>query len=88
MLILIKTKIYFLVPLKCKINSNNCQNIYIDLVSISEMRKPFLFLPIHKKSNFSGFLYHPSRNRMKFSLDGLPYAALKIVIGIWENIGL
>jgi hypothetical protein len=52
------------------------------------MRKPFLFLPIHKKSNFSGFLYHPSRNRMKFPLDVLPYAALKIVIGIWENIGL
>jgi len=49
MLILIKTKIYFLLPLICKINSNNCQNIYIDLSSISKMRKPFLLPPYPQK---------------------------------------
>ncbi len=27
---LIKTKIYFHAPLKCKMNSNNCENIYVD----------------------------------------------------------
>ena len=41
MQILLKTKIYFFIPLKCKINSKNCQSYYIDLRSISKMRKPF-----------------------------------------------
>jgi len=47
--ILIKTKIYFIGLLNLKINSNNCQSIYIDLSSIRKMRKPFSLLSYPKK---------------------------------------
>jgi len=59
---LIKTKIYFRISLKHKINSNNCQSIYISLCYIGKMRKPFLIPPL-KKNYFFGFLYHPPHRR-------------------------